>query len=58
MTAILCKACHRTTHRFFTNKELAESCFTIELLKAQPEIRRFAAWARKQDPYKQIKIYR
>ena len=55
-TAILCQACHRTIHRFYTNKELAESFYTIERLRLRPEIRRFVAWFRKQDPHKRIKV--
>jgi len=56
-TAILCHACHRTIHHFFSNKELAESYFTINHLRSHPEMGRFVKWVRKQDPHKRIKVH-
>lgn len=55
-TIHLCKACHKMVHQLYSNKELAEEYYSIELLRKQPEIIKFIHWVRKQDPHKKIKM--
>lgn len=43
--AWLCGACHRFVHHFKTHEELARDYCTVELLLAEDEVKRFAAWA-------------
>jgi 5-methylcytosine-specific restriction protein A len=45
-----CRPCHKQIHATFSNKQLAESYHTIELLRAAPELAKFLAWIRKQKP--------
>jgi len=47
-TVPLCQPCHRTLHRFFTEKQLADEFFTIELLKEITGMSRHIAWIKKQ----------
>ena len=45
--AWLCGACHRAVHRFASHEDLARHYYTVELLKQQDEIVRFAEWVGK-----------
>lgn len=47
-TVPLCQPCHRMVHRFFTEKELADSLYTIEGLKSEGQMHRHIRWIRKQ----------
>lgn len=47
-TVDLCEACHRAVHARACEKDLAESFSTLELLRADAKIRKFAEWAAKQ----------
>jgi hypothetical protein len=42
--AWLCGACHRFVHHFKTHEELARDYYTVELLLAEEDVRKFAAW--------------
>ncbi|KAG6036876.1 hypothetical protein E4U41_005459 [Claviceps citrina] len=42
--AWLCGACHRFVHQFKTHEELARDYYSVELLLAEDEVRKFAAW--------------
>ncbi|KAI3337984.1 hypothetical protein F4824DRAFT_460806 [Ustulina deusta] len=42
--AWLCGACHRFVHRFAAHEELARRFYTVELLLAEEEVRRWAGW--------------
>ncbi|KAG6000666.1 hypothetical protein E4U21_005249 [Claviceps maximensis] len=42
--AWLCGACHRFVHQFKTHEELAREFYTVDLLLAEEEVRKFAAW--------------
>jgi hypothetical protein len=44
----LCQACHKTLHSFFTNLTLSKELYTLDSLRAEPEIARYLAWVRKQ----------
>lgn len=44
-TIPVCRMCHSTIHRFFTNKELAFSYNTLDLLAEDERIQKFAKWA-------------
>ena len=48
ITADLCSPCHKTLHRFFTNRTLAKELHTVESLRNDPEIARYLDWIRKQ----------
>ena len=43
-TVGICKACHSQLHAVLTEKELERDYPTVELLRAHPEIAKFAAW--------------
>lgn len=47
-TIAVCRLCHNTIHRFYSNDELAKSYFTIELLMADPRFFKYAKWASAQ----------
>ncbi|KAH9890795.1 YisB protein [Xylariomycetidae sp. FL2044] len=42
--AWLCGACHAFVHRFRGHEELARFYYTVDLLMAEEEVRRWAAW--------------
>ncbi|KAI0425758.1 hypothetical protein F5Y09DRAFT_320898 [Xylaria sp. FL1042] len=42
--AWLCGSCHRFVHRFAVHEELARKFYTVELLLAEEEVRRWADW--------------
>jgi hypothetical protein len=44
----LCRFCHSTVHRLAPNAVLAERFNTLDVLRAQPEIERFVAFASRQ----------
>ena len=46
--ANICQTCHNGVHDLFTEKELAESYFTVERLLADERMERHIAWARRQ----------
>jgi hypothetical protein len=46
-TISICRMCHSTIHRFFTNKELAESYNTLDVLLSCPKVEKYAMWASK-----------
>jgi 5-methylcytosine-specific restriction enzyme A len=54
-TADLCLACHKTLHKFFTNRTLAKELNSIEALRQTPEVQRYIAWVRKQ-PDRSIQV--
>ncbi|MGK7938193.1 MAG: HNH endonuclease [Xenococcaceae cyanobacterium] len=57
-TIDICSACHRQIHVLFDNKRLAKELNTIEALKTEPQMRKFLAWVRKQNPQKRITVHR
>ena len=46
----ICKTCHRQVHALFGNKELAGALHSLEELRAHPEMIKYIAWVRKQNP--------
>ena len=55
-TADICSACHRQIHALFDNAYLAQHLDTIEKLRAEPQLRKFLAWLRKQHPDKRVRV--
>lgn len=47
-TIQLCRMCHSTVHKFFSNDELADHFYTIDLLVEDERVARYAKWASKQ----------
>ncbi len=48
-TVELCRDCHRAVHELVPDeKEIAQSYYTVELLKEHPAIAKFLNWVRKQ----------
>ena len=41
----LCRMCHSAIHRFYTNRELAEDYWSLELLLGSDKVYAFAKWA-------------
>jgi 5-methylcytosine-specific restriction protein A len=54
-TTDLCPACHKTLHKFFTNRTLARELNTIDALRQNPEVQKYLAWVRKQ-PDRSIRV--
>ena len=54
-TVELCSACHKTLHKFFTNRTLAHELYTIQSLRRDPETARYLNWIRKQ-PDRAIRV--
>lgn len=46
--ALLCRGCHSAVHHFYSEKELADKYFTMELLLQSEDVMRHAQWASKQ----------
>lgn len=47
-TIPICRMCHNAVHRFFSNDELSESYYTVELLLTDEKFHRYAKWASNQ----------
>lgn len=47
-TVNICRMCHSTVHRFFTNEELARHYNSIDALLSDEKMYRYASWASKQ----------
>ena len=47
-TIDVCRLCHNTIHRFYTNDELARSFYSLELLMEDPAFFKYAKWASAQ----------
>ena len=47
-TIAICKMCHRTIHRFFSNDLLASDYYSLELLLSDEKFFKYAKWAGKQ----------
>lgn len=47
-TIPICRMCHSTVHRFFSNDELAASYYTVELLLEDERMFKYAKWASAQ----------
>ena len=54
----ICPPCHKQLHTLFSNKRLAEELNSADKLKSTPELRKFLAWIRKQDPNKKVRSFR
>ncbi|MBD2104439.1 HNH endonuclease [Leptolyngbya sp. FACHB-261] len=57
-TIQICSACHRQIHTLFDNTRLAQELNSLDKLKSEPELDKFLAWLRKQDPRKRVKVDR
>lgn len=43
--AMICRPCHNTVHRLASNKVLADTMYTVELINANPQVQRWVAFA-------------
>lgn len=57
-TIDICSACHRQIHALFDNKYLAKELNTLEKLRKAPEMQKFLAWVKKQNPDKRVTVHR
>lgn len=48
MTIAICRLCHSTIHKFFTNEELASRYNTVDALMEDERFERFVEWNSKQ----------
>ncbi|MEB3280615.1 MAG: HNH endonuclease [Lyngbya sp.] len=55
-TVEICSACHRQIHRLFDNTRLANELNSLDALRSEPQMAKFLAWVRKQDPHKRIRV--
>ena len=49
-TVDVCRPCHNNLHAHVSEKELADSYYTLELLRAHPDVDRFSKWIRNKPP--------
>ena len=47
-TVDLHEVCHRKVHSLFTNRELAQTYNSVNLIAAHPDIQKFVKWVRKK----------
>ena len=47
-TARLCPTCHRQVHAMFSEATLAQKLYSIDLLRANPQVSSYLKWVRKQ----------
>jgi hypothetical protein len=47
-TARLCPTCHRQLHAIFSEVTLAQELYSIDLLRANPQVSSYLKWVRKQ----------
>ncbi len=57
-TIDICSACHRQIHALFDNKYLAKELNTLEKLRQEPQMQKFLAWVKKQNPRKRVSVHR
>ncbi|MBD3883111.1 HNH endonuclease [Phormidium tenue FACHB-886] len=55
-TISICSACHRQIHTLHDNTHLAKELNSLEALKVDPQLQRFIAWVKKQDPHKKVQV--
>ncbi|WFD11518.1 HNH endonuclease [Tepidibacter hydrothermalis] len=55
-TANLCIICHKQIHALYTNKELAQRLYTIQLLKNDEKVSKYLKWIKKQPPTTILKV--
>lgn len=55
-TVKICSACHRQIHTLFDNAHLAKELNSLEALRSEPQMQKFLAWVRKQDPLKRVRV--
>jgi len=48
VTIGICRMCHSTIHRFFTNQELADQYYSVDLLLSNDKFMKYAKWASTQ----------
>jgi hypothetical protein len=53
-TILICRMCHSTIHRFFTNIELAKEYHSLDLLLSNEKLYKYSKWANSSN--KQNKI--
>jgi hypothetical protein len=56
--ASLCPPCHRQVHALFSETTLARELHSIPLLQANPQVRHYLRWARKQKTASGIRVRR
>mmetsp|Transcript_15577 Transcript_15577/g.16326 ORF Transcript_15577/g.16326 Transcript_15577/m.16326 type:complete len:171 (-) Transcript_15577:44-556(-) len=47
-TISICRMCHSTVHRFYTNRDLANTYNTLEVLMSEEKMQKYAKWASSQ----------
>ena len=57
-TIDICSACHRQIHALFDNKYLAKELNTLEKLRKEPQMQKFLAWVKKQNPDRRVTVHR
>jgi hypothetical protein len=47
-TARLCPTCHQQLHAMFSEATLAQELYSVDLLRANPQVSSYLKWVRKQ----------
>lgn len=53
---LICRMCHSTVHRFFSNDELSKHFFTLELLLEDAKIQKYQMWASSQSAFRNSRV--
>jgi len=54
----ICRECHNQIHALITEKEMAETYYTLESLVSHEGVSRFIQWVKKHQPSSQIRTRR
>jgi len=54
-TIVICSDCHSAIHARYSNKELADKFYRLDLLKADEDLRRAYRFLSKQDPLRRFR---
>jgi len=46
---VVCRQCHRSIHKFASEKELGRRFYTMELLLAHPDVAKYVTWRQRRE---------
>ena len=56
--AMLCRPCHKQVHVLFSERDLERAYYTLDLLRAHPDMGRFLDWIRDKPGNLRVSTYR
>ena len=52
----ICRQCHNQIHALISEKEMADTYFSLEVLLQHEGVQRFTEWVRKRQPESRIRV--